>query len=194
MGEGAATPMGTKTFGREWLRAPLRVGAITPSSSRLARAITDGLSGDTGPVIELGPGTGVITRALLERGVLPQDLAAIELGAAFAQALRTKHPDIQVIEGDACRIDALAPFPRGTVGQVICGLPLVSLPARAVEQILTGSFDLLAPNGAFRFFTYSLRCPVRASMLMRLGLRSTKISTTLRNLPPASVYELRKVF
>ncbi len=186
--------MGTKTFGREWLRAPLRVGAITPSSARLARAISSGLSADTGPVVELGPGTGVITRAVLEQGVAPQDLAAIELGKNFATALRAKHPDIHVIEGDACRVGELVPFARGTVGQVICGLPLVSLPSSAVEQILTGSFELLAPDGAFRFFTYSLRCPVRSSMLMRLGLRSTKTSTTLRNLPPASVYELHRVF
>ncbi|MEM7779078.1 MAG: methyltransferase domain-containing protein [Pseudomonadota bacterium] len=182
----------TKVFGREWLRSPKQVGAITPSSRRLARAITDGISGRTGPVIELGPGTGVITRALLANGVRPDDLAAIELAAAFALALRKKHPDIRVIEGDAGRLDSLSPFAPGTVGHVVCGLPLVTLPKDLAERILEGSFAVLKPQGAFRLFTYSPRCPVPQAMLERLGLKATRISRTLRNLPPASVYELRR--
>ncbi|NQX95101.1 MAG: methyltransferase domain-containing protein [Erythrobacter sp.] len=183
---------GAKTFGREWLRSPLRVGAITPSSARLANAITVGISDETGPVIELGPGTGAITRSILARGVSAHDLAAIELGPSFANALREKHPDIHVIEGDACHVADLSPFGREGAADVICGLPLVSLPKDTVERILVGSFEALQPGGAFRLFTYAHRCPIGASTLMRLGLRSRKVSRTLRNLPPASVYELKR--
>lgn len=184
---------GAKTFGREWLRAPLRVGAITPSSGHLAKAITVGLSSQSGPIIELGPGTGAITREILARGVGPERLAAIELSTAFAQALRQKHPHIHVIEGDAGNVSALSPFAAGEVEQVICGLPLISLPAPLVERILIGSFETLKPDGSLRLFTYAPRCPVRPATLMRLGLRSQKLSRTLRNLPPAYLYELRRV-
>ena len=183
---------GTKTFGREWLKAPLRVGAIRPSSARLAEAITAGISAETGPVVELGPGTGVITRAILARGVVPGNLAAIELGTRFAEALRTRHPNIHVIQGDAGDVARIAPFEPGEVGHVVCGLPLISLPGDVVEDILVGSFTLLKPDGAFTLFTYGPRCPVRGSMLMRHGLRAKKTSRTLRNLPPAVVYEIRR--
>jgi len=183
---------GVKTFGREWLRAPLRVGAITPSSARLAKAITCGLSDKSGPIIELGPGTGAITREILACGVDPRNLAAVELGASFAQALRQKYPEIHVIEGDASEIAELSPFAKGTVGQVVCGLPLISLPVPTIEQILASSFEALKPDGAFRLFTYAPRCPVRSATLMQLGLRPQKLSRTLRNLPPAYVYELRR--
>lgn len=183
---------GPKTFGREWLKAPLRVGAIRPSSERLAEAITAGISPDTGPVVELGPGTGVMTRAILARGVAPRNLAAIELGTRFAEALRAKHPDIHVIQGDAGDVARIAPFEPGTVGHVVCGLPLISLPGDLVERILIGSFELLRPSGAFTLFTYGPRCPERGAALMRHGLRAKKTSRTLRNLPPAVVYEIRR--
>ena len=100
---------GAKTFGREWLKAPLRVGAIRPSSARLADAISVGLGSHSGPVIELGPGNGVMTRAILARGVAPECLATIELGTRFAEALRARHPDIRVIQGDAGDIAKLSP-------------------------------------------------------------------------------------
>lgn len=184
---------GARTFGREWLKAPLRVGAIRPSSARLADAISVGLGAQSGPVIELGPGTGVMTRAILERGVAPGNLAAIELGTRFAENLRARHPDILVIQGDAGDIARLSPFAPGEVEMVVCGLPLISLPSDLVERILIGSFAQLAPDGCFRLFTYGPRCPVRGSLLMRQGLRATKISRTLRNLPPAVVYDIRRL-
>lgn len=183
---------GAKTFGREWLKAPLRVGAIRPSSGRLADAISVGLGPQSGPVLELGPGTGVMTRAILARGVAPEKLAAIELGTRFAEALRARHPDIRVIQGDAGDLAKLSPFGPGEVDMVVCGLPLISLPGDLVERILVGSFSQLSPAGRFRLFTYGPRCPVRSSALMRHGLRATKISRTLRNLPPAVVYEIRR--
>ncbi len=182
----------TKTFGREWLRSPRRVGAVIPSSKRLAKAMAEGLGSGSGPVIELGPGTGVITRALLESGVKRSNLAAIELSESFAAVLRQRHPDVQVIEGDAGEIARLSPFKPGSVGHVICGLPVVTLPNDLAERILEGSFEVLATDGAFRLFTYSPRCPVPEPVLDRMGLEAVKISRTLRNLPPASVYELRR--
>lgn len=82
-------------FGREWLRAPLLVGAVAPSGAALARAMTAGMSATDGPVIELGPGTGVFTQALLNRGIPAGQIAAIEAIEAserFAAALATSTP------------------------------------------------------------------------------------------------------
>ncbi len=183
----------TKTFGREWLRNPRQIGAVTPSSKRLAMAMASGISERSGPVIELGPGTGVITRALLQRGLDPQEIAAIELSERFAEALKHKYPQLDVIHGDAGEVARLSPFELGSVGYVICGLPLVNLPRDLAETILVGSFKTLRPGGAFRLFTYSHRCPVSQSIRHRLGLKAVRISRTLRNIPPATIYELRRI-
>ncbi len=183
---------GETEFLKEWLRAPLQVGAIAPSSSRLAAAMTEGISGETGPIIELGPGTGAFTGLLLARGVNPSAVAAIEINPRFASALRERFPGVNVIDGDASRIDAIAPFPPGSVGLVICGLPFLSMPRATVEQIVLGSTRLLRPGGAFRLFTYGLQCPCPPSMLQRGKLSARRVSRTLLNVPPASVYELEK--
>lgn len=154
--------------------------------------MTDGISEATGPVIELGPGTGAFTRRLLDRGVKPSDIAAIEVSSRFANALRLKFPTIQVIEGDARQIESLSPFPARTVGKVVCGLPFLSMRDETAEQIILGSATLLRPDGAFRFFTYGFQCPLPPSLFNRAKLSVRRISRTLRNVPPASVYELRK--
>lgn len=180
------------TFLKEWLRAPLRVGAVAPSGSRLASAMTEGISGATGPIVELGPGTGAFTRRLLDRGMMPSEIAAIEVSSRFAKALRLKFPGIRVIEGDASQIERLSPFPTETVDKVICGLPFLSMPGETVEQIVLGSARLLHPYGSLRLFTYGLNCPLSEALLERGKLRARRISRTLFNVPPASIYEVRK--
>lgn len=179
-------------FGKEWLRAPLRVGAVAPSGAALARAITDGLSPSDGPVLELGPGTGVFTAALLARGIPPGDIAAIEQGEPFASALSERYREVVVIHGDAARIRHLTPFGPARAGTVICGLPLLSMPPSKVLRILAASFAAMRPGGEFRLFTYGPRCPVRGPILDRLGLVARRSAFAALNLPPASVYSLRK--
>jgi phospholipid N-methyltransferase len=179
-------------FGREWLRSPLGVGAVAPSSRALGRAITQGLSAESGPVVELGPGTGVFTRALLERGIPAARIAAIEASEGFAQALSRALPEVTVIAGDAARVRHLSPFGAGGAGVVVCGLPLLSMPPGKVLRILAGSFASLRPGGAFRLFTYGLSCPVPGATLGRLGLSAQRAATIPLNMPPASVYVLRR--
>ena len=197
--EGARAPEGEQLaqdrvamvrFGREWLKSPLRVGAVVPSSSSLARAITDGLTAADGPVLELGPGTGVFTEALLKRGIAGSDIAAIEASPGFAAALALRFPEVRVIAGDAARIRQLSPFGVGGAGVVICGLPLLSMPVSKRMRIMSGALDTLRPGGSFRLFTYGLRCPIPESVLDRLGLTARRASFVARNLPVASVYVL----
>lgn len=178
-------------FWREWVKAPLKVGAIAPSSSGLARAITNGLSATDGPVIELGPGTGVFTSALLARGILGECIAAFEASSGFASALTNQFPEVRVICADAARIRHLYPFHAPT-NVVVCGLPLLSMPPGKVFRILAESFAVLRPGGSFRLFTYSARCPVPRATLGRLGLVARRVAFVPLNIPPASVYDLRR--
>ena len=181
-----------RSFLREWASDPLRVAAIAPSGASLARIITSEIGPSTGPVIELGPGTGVFTRALLAQGVLPQALALVELSPAFSERLRRKHPDIMVHTHSAADLDALDLFGATPAGAVVSGLGLLAMPDAVVGDILDGAFDRLAPGAAFYQFTYSWRCPVKPAVLQERGLVARRIGRTLRNLPPACVYKISR--
>lgn len=177
-------------FAQEWIKAPLRVGAVAPSSSALVRAMTQGISADAGPVIELGPGTGIFTQALLERGVPGQKISAIETSEGFAERLARCFPDVLVIVGDAARVRHLSPYDPQSVATVICGLPLLSMSASKVHRIVAGSFAVLKPGGKLRLFTYGAKCPVSQASLNRLGLAGHRACFVALNVPPASVYDL----
>ncbi len=182
----------TLGFFQAWLRSPLRVAAIAPSGRALARLITRDISADTGPVIELGPGTGVFTRALIARGVRPADLALIEFGSEFAIALQARYPAARTLWMDAARLDTVELFGGAPAGAVVSGLPLLSIPPRKVRAILMGAFGKMRPDGAFYQFTYGPRCPVPSPLLASLGLEAERIGGTLANLPPAAVYRIRR--
>ncbi len=175
-----------------WLRNPLRVAAVAPSGQALASLITAEISHDTGPIVELGPGTGAFTRALIARGVRQEDLALIEFGADFAAALRLQYPQARTLWMDAARLRMVDLFDGRQAGAVVSGLPILSMPPRRVIAILTGAFRKMRPDGAFYQFTYGPRCPVSPRVLDHLGLEAERIGGTLANLPPAAVYRIRR--
>ena len=179
-------------FFQEWLRNPLRVAAIAPSGRALSWLITSEISHETGPVIELGPGTGAFTRALIARGVRQEDLALVELGKEFAAALQLSFPQVRTIVMDATRLRTIELFDGRLAGAVVSGLPLLSIPSRKVMAILAGAFGKMRPDGALYQFTYGPRCPVPLLMLDHLGLVAERIGGTLANLPPAAVYRIRR--
>jgi len=178
------------TFFRALIADPRRVAAIAPSSPALANAITAEITAISAPVIELGPGTGVFTRALLARGVPEDKLALVEYGRDFARMLRSRYPRAHVLRMDAARLRSVELFGGEGVGAVVSGLPLLSMPANEVIAILDGAFAHLRPDAAFYQFTYGPRCPVRRSILERLGLKAVRIGGALANMPPASVYRI----
>ncbi|WP_422374497.1 class I SAM-dependent methyltransferase [Roseibium sp.] len=180
------------TFGREWVRAPLRVGAVSPSGPALAKAITKGISATSSPVIELGPGTGVFTAALRERGVSDDKIALIEASAPFANTLATRFPNIKVLNADASRIHHVSPFGKTGTGTIVCGLPLLSMPSAKVYRIVRGSFATLRTDGTIRLFSYTPICPVPTGILDHLGVAVHRESFVAANLPPAFVFTLAK--
>jgi phosphatidylethanolamine/phosphatidyl-N-methylethanolamine N-methyltransferase len=181
------------SFLMAWVAAPLRVASVTPSSARLAALMTRDIGPDTGPVLELGPGTGPFTRALLARGVKEEDLTLIEAGADFAALLHQRFPKARTFEMDAASLRHLSLFEGPVVGAVVSGLPFLSILQRKAQAILEGAFAYLRPGGAMYQFTYGWRCPISQSLLDRLDLEATRIGRTFCNLPPATVYRITSI-
>jgi phosphatidylethanolamine/phosphatidyl-N-methylethanolamine N-methyltransferase len=179
-------------FVRTWAAKPLKVASVWPSGAALSQLITRQIDAGTGPVLELGPGTGVFTRALLARGVSEADLTLVESEPRFALLLRVRHPLARVLTVDAASASLPRRFDNEEFGAVVSGLPLLSMRPKAVMGVLHAGFARLKPGGAFYQFTYGWRCPVRESMLRRLGLEAQRIGFALRNLPPATVYRIAR--
>lgn len=147
--------------------------------------MADGLGAGTGRVVEFGPGTGQLTRAILAAGVAPADLSLFELDADFVAHLRAGFPGVSVHHLGADRADeVVAPG----VGAVVSGLPLLSMPPAVREAIVAAAFRILAPGAPFIQFTYGPKPPLPPDALNKLGLRVEAGRKIWANLPPARVY------
>ncbi|MCU0907460.1 MAG: methyltransferase type 12 [Rhodobacteraceae bacterium] len=184
----------TVRFLKSWAGDPLRVAAVAPSSASLARAMTLEVDPARGPVVELGPGTGVFTRALLSRGVAERDLVLVEMDHAFRDLLAERHPEASVLALDATRLHRASGALGGRpAGAVVSGLPLLAMGTIRQMRVLRGAFALLGTGGAMYQFTYGPGCPVPGAMLRKLGLTAQRIGGTLRNIPPAAVWRFRRL-
>jgi phosphatidylethanolamine/phosphatidyl-N-methylethanolamine N-methyltransferase len=172
-------------FRRRLLRNPKQISAIAPSSRFLARAMAEGLGPGTGRVVEFGPGTGVLTRAILAAGVTAENLALFELDADFVQHLSSNFPGVAVHHVGADRADDVVP---PGVGAVVSGLPLLSMPSSVRQAIVGAAFRLLAPGAPYIQFTYGPRPPLPPENVDALGLRVEAGRKVWANLPPARVY------
>jgi phospholipid N-methyltransferase len=171
---------------------PSQIGAIAPSGPALARLITSEIGSHSGPIIELGPGTGVFTQALLDQGVREQDLTLIECCPDFAQLLEQRFPAARVLQMDAGRLHRQGLFPQESIGAVVSGLPLLNMSPAKVLTLLRGAFRCMHSGGAFYQFTYGPLCPVPKTCLDRLNLQSTCLGRAFVNIPPAAVYRITR--
>lgn len=178
-------PSDLSLFMGQLIRQPEQVVALAPSSRALARKMAQALPRDPGTVIELGPGTGKITRALLDHGVAPADLVCFELNPTFCATLRSRFADIDVREAAAQEMGHIG---RDNIGAVVSGLPLLSMPNSVQRAIVGSAFKALRPGGVFIQFTYGPTPPVASSLIRELGLSWRKSSRVWGNLPPARVY------
>ncbi|MBP1852902.1 class I SAM-dependent methyltransferase [Rhizobium halophytocola] len=175
-----------------WVANPIRVAAIAPSSASLSRLMTREISTTDGPLLELGAGTGVFTKAMIARGVNERDLTLIEYGEEFAALLRRRFPQSCVLQMDAVHIAENRVLQNRRFSAVISGLPLLSMAPGKVEAILANAFDLCRNDAAFYQFTYGPRCPVSPRILQGLKLEATLVGATIRNLPPSAVYRIAR--
>lgn len=176
-------------FVGRWLRHPRRTGAIIPSSRDLARVIAQGLErNDYSTIVELGAGTGTVTRALAER-FGPERVVALELSPGLARQARKRNPGVRVVVGCASQLESLlAEYDCRRLALVSC-LPLLSMPDMR-RSLLRVAARHLGPDGCFVQFTYSPWSPFPAQEYRSLGLRATRTGRAWRNVPPASVWRL----
>ena len=179
-------------FLMSWLRSPLRMGSVTPSSPVLARAMADYVDPrGKGPVIELGPGTGPVTAALIERGIDPSRLVLVEYSREFCDLLRARFPAATVVQGDAYHL-ALTLTDRLSepAAAVVSGLPLVTRPEPVRTSLLKQAFRLMQPGAPFIQFTYAMTSPIP----LEAGHFSAEGSRRIwRNIPPARVWAYRNL-
>lgn len=173
-------------FLRRWLANPLQMGSVVPSSPSLCRRIAAQVRRrDDEAVLELGAGTGVVTRALLGAGLPPSRLIVVEIVPAMAAHLRHILPSVHIVEGDARRLASLIPaIWHNRIGTVICGIPLVLLPL-AEQRRFIAAIEAVAPGRGFLHYSYCVTSPLP---WRKHRLQATRAAWTPLNFPPASVW------
>jgi phosphatidylethanolamine/phosphatidyl-N-methylethanolamine N-methyltransferase len=178
-------------FIRSWIERPLSIGAVTPSGKILARTMARYVDpNSTGPVVELGPGTGPVTEALVEAGVEPSRLVLVEFNPKFCHLLRSRFPDATLVQGDAYGMRRLLEtLLLQPAAAVVSGLPLITKPIKMRLRLLRDAFDLMLPGAPFVQFTYSVAAPLPK----RFGGFSVEASERIwMNIPPARVWVYRR--
>jgi phosphatidylethanolamine/phosphatidyl-N-methylethanolamine N-methyltransferase len=174
------------------IESPKLTGAVSPSGRFLARAMARavGSVGD-GLVVELGPGTGPVTRALIEEGVPAEQLVLVEYEAAFCRLLRERFPHVRVLQGDAYALRrTLAEISGQPIRAIVSSLPLLNQPAARRVSLIEDAFTLMAPDGVFVQFTYGMSSPIPGSAAVgRFSAHAT--APIWRNVPPARVWTYR---
>lgn len=178
-------------FLRSFVTAPLRTGAQWPSGKALSRAMAEPVDLSVpGPVIELGPGTGVVTEALLARGVPPERLVMIEFSPQFAKLLRERYPNVRLVHGDAY---ALAEHVRklglAPPAAVVSSLPLLTQPPARRLELLRSALRIMNPDGVFVQFTYFRDSPIPVE---GTGIDTSVSQRIWLNIWPALVYSYRR--
>jgi phosphatidylethanolamine/phosphatidyl-N-methylethanolamine N-methyltransferase len=177
-------------FLRTWIEKPLATGAVMPSGRVLARTMARYVDpNSTGPVIELGPGTGPVTEALVTQGVDPSRLILVEFNPEFCRMLRSRYPSATVVQGDAYRLrHLLENIVREPAAAVVSGLPLVTKPLRTRLRLIADAMTLLAPAAPFVQFTYAMVPPIPKDLA---SLRAEASELIWMNFPPARVWVYR---
>jgi phosphatidylethanolamine/phosphatidyl-N-methylethanolamine N-methyltransferase len=181
----------TLLFLRRLIAQPTHIGAIAPSGRRLAQAIAaEADPQKPGPVLELGPGTGAVTAALIARGFAPGRIVAIEYDADLAQRVAHRFPGVRVINGDAFDLArTLGDHAEARFAAVVSSLPLLNFPQAQRDRLMEQVFSRLAPGAPFIQFSYGMNPPVQPPF----GATVTRAALILRNLPPARVWVYRPV-
>ena len=180
----------TALFSRALLANPRAMGAACPSSVRLARTIANLVIPPDNDclVLELGGGTGIVTKALLQHGVAPNKLVVVELDRLLARHLKRQFPDVAVIQGNAVKLCQLCNRYERHIGTVVSSLPLLSLPSSSVAALGGEIQKMLGPKGSLIQYTYRLnnRPSPLAAYLDRVSTQ-----TVWYNMPPAKIEVFR---
>ncbi len=180
--------LGTKLFILRCLRNPRQLGAVLPTSGHVGTFLARHADVEADfPIIELGGGSGSVTRALIKSGIAPSRLYVIELDPELAAYLKKTLPDVTVIQGDAANLSSILPADIiGKVQRVISSLPMINMPPAIRRKILESCFEVMTPGGIYLQFTYAPLSSINDKIHQ---LKKKRLGTILRNVPPATVWQ-----
>lgn len=191
MSDGRGQGLGGLAFALAWVRDPRRVGAIAPASRALAQAIAREVS-RVGPelLLEVGAGTGAITKALADLGPPPDRFFVVERDPGLVRHLHHRFPRAEVLHACATQLHAL-PLPTARSLVLVSSLPLMSMPREEGRRCVQSMLTLMerVPNARLLQYTYAAR-HVRPFDQLPPGWRWRRVSTVWANLPPATVWSL----
>jgi len=176
-------------FLRNWVGNPLKTGAVAPSGQELSRLMAEFVEVErSGIIVELGPGTGAVTKALLERGVPAERLVLIEYSPDFCALLRARFPGVTVLQGNAYHLgDVMETIGNPPIASVVSGLPLFTRPLPEREALVSDAVRLMGPGAPFIQFSYALVPAVKDVV----GVTWSTSRWVISNLPPARVWLYR---
>jgi len=183
----------TISFFSQWMKSPRSVGSVVPSSPFLAKKMAKQINIDTpGMIIELGGGTGSLTRVLLHY-IPPERLIVIESNQHLVNILRDSFPDVRILHTNAMQLGrALKDNGITDVNAIVSGLPLLSIKTSTRHKILAASFSQLRPGRQFLQFTYGPKSPVSKAIITKYDLDAKVVASSWLNIPPARIWAYRK--
>jgi phosphatidylethanolamine/phosphatidyl-N-methylethanolamine N-methyltransferase len=178
-------------FLKSWLEKPLVTGAVTPSGRMLARTMASYVDPRIpGPVVELGPGTGPVTDALIRRGIAQERLVLVEYNPEFCKLLARRFPKATIVQGDAYDLrETVQPVLTEKAAATVSSLPLFTKPLEQRFELLEAAQDAMHPNAPFIQFTYAVVPPIPARSQHYTARPSNRVWL---NLPPARVWVYRR--
>lgn len=178
-------------FFKTWVSSPLKMGAVSPTSRALARLMVQIAAPDPNEyTLELGPGTGIVTEALVEYGIPQERIVAVEYDKDFSKLLRERFPKANIINGDALDLDkTLGAFNQTTFSAVLSGVPLLTLPKAKRIAYVEAALDRVRPGGTMTQLSYSIT-PPQDPVAGRFTVEKSK--WVAFNLPPGRVWIYRR--
>jgi phosphatidylethanolamine/phosphatidyl-N-methylethanolamine N-methyltransferase len=189
--DGVAVPGERPLFFRHWLRSPLGMGAVMPSSRGVAKAMARALPPErTGWLLELGGGTGSVTEGLIAAGWPAERLVAVEREADLAAMLARRCPGVTVLTADACEIGGLLDgLVIGALAGVVSSLPIKWFGLEDQRAIIEPCLDRLAPGGPFLQLTNAFASPLP---MRRLGITGVEVARIWLPFPPVQIWSYRR--
>lgn len=177
-------------FFKGWIDGPKAVGAILPTSSITARRMASVIDIHSGlPVLELGPGTGVITKAILNHGVKPSDLYSVEYSQDFTEHLRKTFPDVNILQGDAFDLDAaLGAKSNLQFDSIVSAVPMLNFPMERRVWLVENLLSRIPRGRPLIQITYGPMPPVPAG---KGNYAVQHYDFVMRNVPPAQLWVYR---
>ena len=179
-------------FFKSWIDQPKAMGAVLPTSIFTARKMASLCNPDSvAPVLELGPGTGIITKAILERGIKPERLYSVEYGQEFILQLRKDFPLVNILQGDAFDLDsALSEYKTGLFDTIISGIPMLNFSTDERINLLEDLFDRLKPGRPVIQISYGPKSPIAPNWSTHTV---EPFDWMVRNVPPARLWVYRRI-